>query len=258
MHNWYNKVVLFNDYRMQIRINTLLRFISLGYYNVHAIIFSFLSFCGLTGLLKLFIADLKSKRNVLYYGIYFLPSVLFWGSGLMKDSLIFFATGLSLYYLDKCFVTKIKVKQHAVMSLVFLLFLMMIKFHNYILFFPLFAAFGWSMYSKKNILLKFSLVILVYYLVLIRMDYLHPKYGMMYLISMKQKEFIDLDRLYNPQSSIHITYMSASVTDALQNTPEALYHTFCRPWFFESKSPFILLAGIEKSVSAIVDNICFN
>ncbi len=246
MHNWYNKVVLFNDYRMQIRINTVLRFISLGYYNVHSVIFSFLSFCGLTGLLKLFLADLKSKRNVLYGLVYFFPSVLFWGSGLLKDSLIFFATGLSLYYLNKCFVTKIKVRQHAVLSVFFLLILMMIKFHNYILLFPLFVAYAWSMFTKKNILVKFIVVVVLYYVVLIRIDYVHPEYGLMYLISKKQTEFVDLKRMYNPASGIDITYMSASVTDAIKNTPEALYHSFFRPWFFESKSPFILLAGIEN------------
>lgn len=246
MHNWYNKVAIFNDYRTQIRINTLLRFISLGYYNVHAVVFSFLSFCGLTAILKLCVADLKSKRRVLYFAIYFLPSVLFWGSGLLKDALIFSATGLSLYYLNKCFVTKIKVQQHLILSLLFLLFLMSIKFHNYILFFPLYVAYAWSMYSKKNIFLKFGLVILVYYFVLIRMDYVLPDYGMMELLSKKQREFLDLKRLYNPESGIAVSYLSSSVINGLKNTPEALYNVFCRPWFFESKSPFMLMAGFEN------------
>ena len=69
MHNWYNKVVLFNDYRFQIRINTLLRFISLGYYHVHAVFYCFLSFVGLTALLKLLL-NTSRAQEVLFAGVF--------------------------------------------------------------------------------------------------------------------------------------------------------------------------------------------
>ncbi len=251
MHNWYNKAALFNDYRTQIRINTLLRFISLGFYNVHGIIFSFLAFIGLTALLKLFIGELQNKRNLLYAGVYFLPSVVFWGSGLLKDSLIFFATGISLYHLHKLFIGKGKNPMHFFWFVVFFLFLMVIKFHNYILLVPLFFAYSVCLKWPRYKVLVFSGTIAVYYLVLIKIYYILPGYGLLDLLAKKQLEFLVLADYYHPPSQIAISELSSSMWNALTNTPEALYHTLFRPWFWESQSPFIMLAGFENLV------ICF-
>ncbi len=257
MHNWYNKSAIFNDYRTQIRINTLLRFVSLGYYNVHAIIFSFLSFIGLTALLKLFIDDLKEKRNLLYIGVYFLPSVVFWGSGLLKDSLIFFATGITLYQLNKLFVNKTGKLFHGFFFILSFSFLMVIKFHNYILMVPLcFAYIVSKLYGKRKWLIFISSVV-VYYVVLIKIYYLLPGYGLIDLLSKKQNEFIILAEQSRAQSQIQLTELTPNFWNAIANTPEALYHSFFRPWFWESKSPFILLAGFENMVILLLIAFCF-
>ncbi len=257
MHNWYNKSAIFNDYRTQIRINTILRFISLGYYNVHVVIFSFLSFIGLTALLKLFINDLKEKRTFLYVGVYFLPSVVFWGSGLLKDSLIFFATGISLYYLQKAITKSSRRVLYVFSFLLFFALLMVIKFHNYILLVPLCFAFIVTQFYSKRKWLIFIASVIVYYVVLIKIYYVLPGYGLIDLLSKKQNEFIILAQQYKAQSQISITELTPSFWNAIANTPEALYHSFCRPWFWESKSAFILMAGFENLIILLLIVFCF-
>ncbi|QQR94328.1 MAG: hypothetical protein IPJ93_10710 [Bacteroidota bacterium] len=244
MHNWFNKVVLFNDYRFQIRLNALMRFISLGYYHVHAVFYCFLSFVGLTALLKLFVKALPELRRVLFAGVFFIPSVLFWGSGLLKDSLILFATGMALYFLNRL----IQERKSATIfgALFFLLFLMMIKFHNFILLLPLFAAYLITSVYRKKTLLIFVSIVSVYYLILINLNLIMPGFGLMELLSNKQAEFVDLANDYHANSTIAINYLAPSEWNAIVNTPQALLHSFFRPYPFESKNLFILLAGFEN------------
>jgi hypothetical protein len=244
MHNWYNKVVLFNDYRFQIRINTLLRFISLGYYHVHAVFYCFLSFVGLTALLKLFVKALPELRKVLFAGVFFIPSVLFWGSGLLKDSLILFATGMALYFLNRLIQEKKPVTFLG--ALFFLLFLMMIKFHNFILLLPLFAAYLITSVYRKKTLLIFVSIVSVYYLILINLNLVLPGFGLMELLSNKQAEFVDLANDYHANSAIAINYLAPSEWNAIANTPQALWHSFFRPYPFESKNLFYQISGFEN------------
>lgn len=248
MHNWYNKIALFNDYRTQIRINTLLRFISGGHYYVHSVMFSFFSFLGLTAMLKLFLKELPDKKTGLFFGIYFMPSVLFWGSGLLKDGLILFATGFALWFLHQTVTGKKRIILHAVLFLFFLLFLIAIKFHNYILLFPLLIAYGITMLNPQKIFLKFTIITAAYFIALINIDLILPGYGLTELIAKKQFEFLELNKMYNPGSEIPLSTLYPSIKSLLLNAPEAYYHSFLRPWFFESKSPFILLAGFENLI----------
>jgi hypothetical protein len=244
MHNWYNKVVLFNDYRFQIRINALLRFISLGYYHVHAVFYCFLSFVGLTALLKLFVQALPMLKKVLFLGIFFIPSVLFWGSGLLKDSLILFATGMVLYFLNR--LSQERKPATIIGVLFFLLFLMMIKFHNFILLLPLFAAYQITSVYRKNVLLIFVSIVTVYYLILINLNFIIPGFGLMELLSNKQAEFVDLAHDYHANSTIPINYLAPSEWNAIANTPQALWHSFFRPYPFESSNLLYQLSGFEN------------
>lgn len=246
MNNWYNKVAIFNDYRTQIRINCLMRFFSGGYYYVHSVMFSFLSFVGLTALFRVFVDEIPQKKKILFAGTYFMPSVLFWGSGLLKDGLIFFATGCTLLFLYRLTSYRTKIALYGFLFLISLIFLMTIKFHNYILLFPLLVAYGLTMINPQRIFIKFSAITAVYFIALINMDLVLPQFGLMDLIAKKQFEFLELNKMYKPGSEIAIGTLYPSVKSLLLNVPEAYCHLFFRPFFFESTSPLILLAGLEN------------
>jgi len=86
--------LFFNDARTMIRLNALMRFLSFGYYNVHVVFFNFLSLAGLTALYKVFSKsenDIPAHRKslfcrLLFAGVFLLPSVLLWGSGVLKET----------------------------------------------------------------------------------------------------------------------------------------------------------------------------
>ena len=71
---------LISDSHIIIRFNAFVRLFSFGYFQVHNVFINFLSLFGLTLIFKAFKTFLNNKEKVLFYIIFFLPSILFWGS----------------------------------------------------------------------------------------------------------------------------------------------------------------------------------
>ena len=86
-----------NDSRNLVRFNALVSFVGRGYYFVHTVIFCFLSTTAsilfLHGI-KLFVKILTNRLIVL---LFFVPSVLFWTSGVMKEAVMIFGLGMFLF-----------------------------------------------------------------------------------------------------------------------------------------------------------------
>jgi len=90
-----------NESRTIIRFNAIVNIFSFANYHVHTVFICFLSLLGLTGILKTFLPFFENKKKELFAIIFFIPSVLFWGSGVLKEGLILFAMGLLLYHWHK-------------------------------------------------------------------------------------------------------------------------------------------------------------
>ena len=86
-----------NDTHTIIRFNAITRFISLGHYNVHSVILNFLSLIGLAGIFLFLKRLLPHLPRVLFILVFLFPGVLFWGSGVLKEGLLFFGLGIMLY-----------------------------------------------------------------------------------------------------------------------------------------------------------------
>ncbi|MBU0763205.1 MAG: hypothetical protein KJ607_00055, partial [Bacteroidetes bacterium] len=88
---------LFNDNRTIIRYNAFVRLFSFGYIEIHTVVMAFLSFAGLCGILKVFLPFLKNKNHLLVFAVFAFPSVMFWSSGVLKEGLVIFSSGLFVY-----------------------------------------------------------------------------------------------------------------------------------------------------------------
>lgn len=99
MNHWNRPygAAMSNDTHSIIRFNALARFFSLGYYNVHSVILNFLSLIGLSGIFLFLKRLVPSHKRILFLVVFFLPGVLFWGSGVLKEGLLFFGLGTLLY-----------------------------------------------------------------------------------------------------------------------------------------------------------------
>ncbi|MGY8954265.1 MAG: hypothetical protein ACKVJP_12965, partial [Flavobacteriales bacterium] len=89
------------DTFMVIRICTLLNFIAFDTYLGSTVILSYLSFLGVWKLFVLFQDYYPEIRYKLAIATLYFPSVVFWGSGILKDSIVIGCMGFILYYLNE-------------------------------------------------------------------------------------------------------------------------------------------------------------
>ena len=82
-------------------LNVIFRFFSAGTYYPHSLFFCFLAFTGLTGMYKIVASELRKRNGFLLAAIFCMPSVLFWTSGVIKESFLVFAIGMMMYFLKK-------------------------------------------------------------------------------------------------------------------------------------------------------------
>lgn len=98
MGHWYRPYgsQMANDTHTIIRFNAAVRLLSLGFYQVHSVWVNFLGMLGLTGIFMFLRQVAPSKERWLFAGVFLMPWVMFWGSGVLKEPLLFFGLGMFL------------------------------------------------------------------------------------------------------------------------------------------------------------------
>ena len=99
MDNWYQQypTVVYDDTHTIIRINALLRIFSSGYFFVHLLVFIIMAFLGFIALYKTFVRYFAKNKGYLFFALFFIPSVVFWSSGILKESFLFFFLVFFIY-----------------------------------------------------------------------------------------------------------------------------------------------------------------
>lgn len=254
MHYWTRRIdsSIYNDSHTIIRFNALLRFFSFGYYNVHTVFVCFLSLTGLTGIYKTFVPYLQDKKTELLVAVFFLPSVLFWGSGVLKEGLIFFALGLLIYHFHKLFsVNSIFVCLGSGLLLAFS------KFYVWLAILPgLFFILLINKTNKRGIAWKFVIILIVIAITGLNINRFTSIQDPLVTLSQKQFEFNELaygnakdaynNRIPIAKSAIRIKALEPTLSSLIRNSPQALTNVIFRPFVWELKSPMMLLAGLEN------------
>jgi hypothetical protein len=246
MDAWNNVDVLFNDNKTLIRLNVIFHFFSLGFYYVHVVFLNFLSFIGLVALFRLFQSYLKNKSIELFLGVMLLPSVLFWGSGMLKDGLLLFGMGLMLYTYNKIIHGQRTVKTLTTFLALFIL-LIFTKLYVIITIIPGLVAWYWARKdSSKIIVLKFLLCYSVYLFLGFNIGTVNDKYDVADIIYFKQKNFYVLAKMAAAKSTIQIPLIEPNPLSLLIHTPGAVLRVLTRPSIFDTHAPLILLAALEN------------
>jgi hypothetical protein len=99
MNHWYRPFSssIANDTHTIIRFNAFVRLFSLGHYNVHSVVANFLGLIGLTGILHFLKQMAPSKEKWFFAGVFLMPGMMFWASGVLKEPILLFGLGLLLY-----------------------------------------------------------------------------------------------------------------------------------------------------------------
>ena len=234
---------LFSDSHIIIRFNAFIHLFSFGHFYVHNVFINFISLLGLTALFKFFKPFFKNNSKVLFYAIFFIPSVLFWGSGLLKEGLILFGLGVLLLTIQQGF---IKFKwYHILLFIVSIVILLYTKLYVLAaLSTPMLAYLIYKKIPNKPILSFIyafgSLMAMVSAIVLFT-----KKYSPFDIIIDKHGEFMRYVQHFPTNSSFDLPQLT-NWFSIIKYTPNAWLNTFIRPYLWESYSPFVLMSSLEN------------
>ena len=230
-------------------------------YLVYNLLFGILGFVGawqLIRFVKEFIAEIKIEA---YYVLAFIPGVLIWSSGLIKDTLTFTCFSIFLlYYCRVIFKGQLKLKYFAI--LIFSAYIMF-RVKPYVLICEIPAlAFATFVFYKVKITIPFLRQILMPALLLIIMA--ASIVGVVQIAEASEKYRLEtLETKVKGFQSWHETlggsYYSIgggnveyTVPGVLKVAPEALSHTFIRPFLWEARNASMLLTAVESSLIIIL------
>ena len=243
---------LYNDNRTVIRFNAIVQLFSFGYFSVHTVFMSFLSFVGLTAIYKTFRTSLREKYIELLFAVYLVPSVLLWTSGVLKEGILMFALGLLVYSFYNLIIRKNKL--WGIFNISICLFILAIsKFYVLLAAIPGLVLMLWLMKThQKRPVLKFFIVHAFFFLLLI----VSPKiigYNAFEVISAKQRDFVKMvNASSDVGSAVKLPDLAPTPWGVIKNIPSAFVNSFFRPHIFEVYSPMVLLAAFENLIILIL------
>lgn len=255
LNSWMYEEFL-NSNRMMIRIDILFRFLIPGnFYFVHVIFINFLSFTGLVYLYRMFAQSTGLNRTLLYLLIFFPPSLLFWGSGLLKESVLLLALGGFLYHYC-LFMKNPKEIRRLLPMLFFGLLMFFIKTYMPLVLAAPLLAYCSVVRFPGRILARYVASIFVFFMILLNANLVFPRFDLSHYLYIKQRDFLALVKTEKPASAISIPVLEPSFGSILKNAPRGFITALTRPYIGESKSPFILLASAENFLILVLLLLC--
>ena len=187
----------------------------------------------------------------------YIPSVLFWGSGLLKD--VWCLVGILSIY-TACWMIFFRKKKIVRFVIVYLFWAYILTSIRPYTFYTVFAtSIAWiglhylRQLDNRVVRVLFfpfvSLVIVLIFAIFIDniSDYAEGKYAT--VGSMMEQAVIiqdDLKRDYYGSNSFDIGAFDATVPGMLKKAPQALLAGLFRPFLWEARSPFMVLSGLEN------------
>jgi hypothetical protein len=252
MDSWLNLNPGFNDNKTIIRLNTIFRFFSLGFYNVHVVFINLISFTGLFCLYKTFVSYAPDKKRELLLVTFLMPSVLFWGSGLLKDGILISGFGLLLYSFTLLLKKGFSTKRFAGFILG-LTILAITKVYVIVIIIPGMIAW-WLTYksSGKKVIVAFLAAYGIYIGIAFNLYHINPDYNVAAVVYYKQKNFLEIGTKHKA-SMISMPQFECSGPSIVASSPKAFSNTMFRPLITDVHgNPMILLSALENLLLIIM------
>ena len=230
-----------DDNRTAIRINSLISLLSFRSIGVHIILLIFLSLIGLMALYKTFRKWFKNiYPPAIFFAVFLSPSIIFWTSGILKETHTIFILGLFLFQLSLFFESK-KISYLVWSILLGLLLLLVRTYLSLTLFIPvLFLVFS-SFFIKGSILKSIGLTITITAISIIILKAVGI--DLFQMLSAKQADFNLIG--INANSFFYIAELTHPI-DLIKYLPVALINVYLQPQLLTFDSWLYIFPIIEN------------
>ncbi|AHM59925.1 hypothetical protein D770_08310 [Flammeovirgaceae bacterium 311] len=240
-----------------IKLAAVVSLFTFNTYTVIACIFASVSYSGLWNLYRTFYRLYPHLNKYLAYSILFVPSVFFWGSGYLKDTVTLGAVGWAVYCVHQLFIERKMSFPLVIMLLISFYVVYMIKIYIIISLFPALVLWVFLQYSKniKNTFVRYVVTPVLMLLAGVLGFYGTQKIG-------EGNHRYSLDRIsYTAEATARwLTYVSEqqggsvytlgdfdySTAGMIRKALPAINVTLFRPYVWEVKNVVMLLSALES------------
>ncbi|MBX3241668.1 MAG: hypothetical protein KIT80_11840 [Chitinophagaceae bacterium] len=228
------------DDNLFIKILGLLNVFTGGNYYLTSLLFNFFSFFGLYQIFMVAARYYPKSSQPAFLLIFLMPSCLFWNSGLHKDGLIVFFTGILILATHR-YISGKSVRGAISWMGISLVFLFLFRIMNAFVAIPAITA--WILASKKTgraykpYLIVYFAGITFFFLTV----FLPEAYNLPLKFAEKQHDFLREEG----NSILPLTRLEANLPGYIEVLPQAVNHVFFRPGLSEISGLFQLVSFIE-------------
>lgn len=241
------------------RFAAVLGLLCFNTYTVIALFFAFISFTGVWAMYITFVKIRPQLYKQLAIAVFFVPSVFFWGSGLMKDSICLGALGWLFYAFYKGTIQKRSILACTLIGLSVAYVLVLIKVYILLCFLP--AALLW-VFNENSARIKSPLLRIAAKPILIGIGALLAFYAATNLTKGDEKYDIDnigerskivSEYLYETSvkqngSAYTLGEQDGTLSGMAKLVPQAIVVTLYRPFLWEVHNPVMLLSSLEALI----------
>lgn len=259
IYRYASKIVFFTDPQSYAIVKTAAVFdlFTFSAYSATAILFALVSFVGMWMFFLTFYEQYPQLHRGLAIAAFFIPSVFFWGSGLLKDTITLSCLGIATYQVFRIFIKREFGIKHIILLVASLYGMYAIKIYILLTFLP--ATIVWvfvaNLAAIRSSVLKIMLApfvisgaIALAYFAMLKAGEDNVKYSLKNVAKTAQVTAYDI-RYWTGRdagSGYTLGELDGTFASMIRLAPQAVNVSLFRPYLWEVRNPLMLLSAVES------------
>jgi hypothetical protein len=248
---------------MVVRITGLIAILTGGTYAGTALIFAVISFSGLWAMFMKFCQLFPRQVTGLAIAILFIPSTIFWGSGILKDSITYGMLGWSAAAVIALIYGHRRKLLWAIILVLSMALAFSIKEYIALSFIPAALLWAYFVFVKRigNTMVRALIapVVMVFlggltYYIIVQVGEASPRYSIDNFAETARITAYDIGRWTgrNAGSRYDLGDFDGTLPSMIRLAPSAINVSLFRPYLWEVQNPLMLLAALESLAFLII------
>ena len=242
-----------------LKITALINLFTFNSYLITTFFYSYISFWCIWKLATLLFELYPNHKKYIVWAFFFVPSLIVWGSCILKDTICFSCLCIVHYYLFRIFIHK-KIKVVYVLYIFIAGYIILtIKLYILLAYAPCFSFMVTQQYKAaiKNhviraIVAPFIIVLslAVSYVLVTQLGAQKERFSNEKILQTAkiQREYIHAVSMQSGGSTYDLGEMEDGLMGYILKIPAAINVSLFRPYLWEAKNPIMLLSALESSV----------
>lgn len=240
-----------------VRVSAVFGLMTFHTYSAVAVLFALMSFTGVWSLYSVFYKIKPHMHLQLAIACLFIPSVFFWGSGILKDSLTLGAVGWMTWGIYRIFVEKRNILISGLLVLAGFYIVYIVKIYILLCFLP--AAMLWIsmqyLKSIRNQVIRWAIAPMILiiaagggYYAVVKVGEENARYNIESIASTAEAtaRWIHFVSERDGGSGYTLGDYDYSPAGVLRKTPAAIWVSLYRPYLWEVKNSVMLISALES------------